>query len=659
MSEIVVTLPTDASAEEIARVRAAFPDAAFEAAQAASDTPAISFEDQVASAVQAARFLPQKISEAWSAAGGIELLLWLAIALCAAYAIERVLRSLVLDRFAKPSDGQPHALFRQRWPRAFIWTLTRIAGLIVFAVAAMLIGRALPLTGEEARVFGRGLLSAVIFGRVLFLFMEVNAAPRAPERRLINFTDSEAQRVWRAGVIVAVLAAVLGAVRAWLDAAVGLNMEAALARAVLALLLGLITIRFFLAIRQPLRSLMQRREASADNPDGLFTRIANNVALVYVAIVALDMTVKILGALGVLGPAAASGAGASVLLLVTAPLVVAGLGAYTAELNDEERRPLVLGGLALAEGLVVLATAVLLMKAWGVDPFVQPEGGGLMALLPAVIKTAAIVIVGLALWRAVTAVLGEKKADDKDKEAVDDSHSEAGGTGDRIATILPILRGFALALIVLTTAFTALSALGVDVAPLIASAGILGLAIGFGAQTLVTDIISGMFYLYEDAIRIGEYVETESGGGTVEKISLRSATLRHPRGALITVPFSKMGTIRNNSRDWVVMKFSFRVPADTDVEQVRKIIKKVGAQMNDDPELDGKILSPLKSQGAVGITGRSFEIGCKFMCLPGEQFAIRRKAFVLLQRGLKDNGIQLAGQDLDLSAITSPPAAAG
>lgn len=656
MSEIVITVPSDASAEEIARVRAAFPDAAFESPEAASTAPAVSFEDQVAAAVQGVQYLPQKIAEAWAAAGGVELVLWLAVALAAGYAVERLLRGLVLDRFGKAA-GEPQAHFRKRLPRALIWLLTRIAGLVIFFVAALLIGRATPLAGDEARVFGRGLLSAVIFARVLFLFVELVAAPKTLARRLVNFTDSEAARVAREGTIIAVVAAILGSLRAGLDAAAGTGIEAALARAALALLFGLITIRFFLAIRAPMRAMMLRRAAATDRPDSLFTRLGNNVAWIYVAIVAVDMTVKILGALGVLGPAAASGAGASVFLLVIAPLIVSGLGAYASELEEEERKPLLLGGLALAEGLVVLATAILLMKAWGIDPFVPPEGGGLIALLPAVIKTAAIVIVGLALWRAVTAVLGEQK-DDDEEGAVDDSHGEGGGAGDRIATIMPILRGFALALIVLTTAITALSALGVDVAPLIASAGILGLAIGFGAQTLVTDVISGMFYLYEDAIRLGEYIETESGGGTVEKISLRSATLRHPRGALITVPFSKMGTVRNNSRDWVVMKFSFRVPADTDVEQVRKIIKKVGAQMNDDPELDGKILSPLKSQGAVGITGRSFEIGCKFMCLPGEQFAIRRKAFVLLQRGLKDNGIQLAGQDLDLSSFGAPPAAA-
>ncbi len=648
MSDIVITLPADASAEEIARVRAAFPDAAFEAATTAP-SPSVSFEDQVASAVQAIHLLPGKLAEAWATAGGWNLLLWLVIALAVGYVAERVLRAAVLGRFARPSTAEPPALFRQRLSRALLWAMTRAAGLVVFAVVSVLVARALPIAQvEEAKVFGRGLLAAIVFGRLIYLFIQLATAPNEPGRRLINFTDAEAARVCRAGLQIGILAAVFATARAALGAAAGLAPETALVRAAIALLMGLVTIRFFLSIRQPLRDLMQRREAASEDKGSIKERLARNVAWIYVVIVALDMTVKVLGALGVLGAAAASGAGASVLMLVIAPLIVAGLGCLAEELRPEERKPLVLGGLALAEGVVVLVTAILLMIAWGIDPFRPPEGGGLMALVPAVVKTAAIVVVGLALWRAVTAILGETEEEGEEAEA-HDSHGEIGGTGDRIATILPILRGFALTVIVLTTALTALSSLGVDVGPLIASAGILGLAVGFGAQTLVTDVISGMFYLYEDALRVGEYIETESGGGSVEKISLRSATLRHPRGALITVPFSKMGTIRNNSRDWVVMKFSFRVPAETDVEQVRKIIKKVGAQMTEDPELEGKILSPLKSQGAVGITGRSYEIGCKFMSLPGEQFVIRRKAFVLLQRALKENGIELAAQEFDMT----------
>jgi moderate conductance mechanosensitive channel len=119
----------------------------------------------------------------------------------------------------------------------------------------------------------------------------------------------------------------------------------------------------------------------------------------------------------------------------------------------------------------------------------------------------------------------------------------------------------------------ALSSLGVQVAPLIAGAGVVGLAIGFGAQTLVKDVISGMFFLLDDAFRVGEYIESGSIRGTVEQISIRSLRLRHHRGALHTVPFGSLDTITNYSRDWVIDKMTISVTYDTDLDKVKKIIK--------------------------------------------------------------------------------------
>ena len=102
----------------------------------------------------------------------------------------------------------------------------------------------------------------------------------------------------------------------------------------------------------------------------------------------------------------------------------------------------------------------------------------------------------------------------------------------------------------------ALSALGVEIGPLIAGAGVVGVALGFGAQTLVRDIISGMFFLLDDAFRIGEYIQAGNYKGTVEGFSIRSVRLRHHRGPVYTVPFSLLGAVQNQSRDWVIDKIA-------------------------------------------------------------------------------------------------------
>src|SRR5262249_37473119 len=138
--------------------------------------------------------------------------------------------------------------------------------------------------------------------------------------------------------------------------------------------------------------------------------------------------------------------------------------------------------------------------------------------------------------------------------------------------------------------------LGLNIAPLLASAGVVGIAVGFGAQTLVKDLFSGACYLIEDVFRIGEYIEAGSAKGTVEKITFRTVALRHQNGRLHFVPYGSLGSVRNNSRDWVIDKFEFPLPVDVSSERVRKVVKKIGQQMLEEPELAAIITVPLKAK---------------------------------------------------------------
>ena len=168
---------------------------------------------------------------------------------------------------------------------------------------------------------------------------------------------------------------------------------------------------------------------------------------------------------------------------------------------------------------------------------------------------------------------------------------------DRIRTLLPIARNVLMIVIAVVAILMALSSLGVEIGPLIAGAGIVGVAIGFGAQTVVKDIISGVFYLLDDAFRVGEYIQSGSYKGTVESFSLRSVKLRHHRGSIFTVPFSDLGAIQNMSRDWVIDKITLTITYDSDVDMARKIVKKIGLELAQDPEFAAATLQPLKMQG--------------------------------------------------------------
>jgi small-conductance mechanosensitive channel len=187
-----------------------------------------------------------------------------------------------------------------------------------------------------------------------------------------------------------------------------------------------------------------------------------------------------------------------------------------------------------------------------------------------------------------------------------------------------------------------LDAMGIQIGPLLAGAGVVGIAIGFGAQTLVRDIISGIFYLLDDAFRVGEYIQASNYKGTVESFSLRSVKLRHHRGPITTVPFGQLGAVQNQSRDWVIDKMTIGVTYDTDLDKVRKLIKEIGRELAQDEEVAPVILEPLKMQGVEQMGEFAIQIRLKMMTKPGEQFVVRRKAYALIKRAFEANGIKFA-----------------
>ena len=238
---------------------------------------------------------------------------------------------------------------------------------------------------------------------------------------------------------------------------------------------------------------------------------------------------------------------------------------------------------------------------------------------------------------------------------------EAVGTGlTRLETLLPLLRKFLFITLLVTVALIAISAMGINIGPLLAGAGVVGIAVGFGAQTLVRDIISGVFFLIDDAFRVGEYIDVGEGKGTVERMSIRALMLRHHLGQINTIPFGVIRRVTNYSRDWAIMKLELRVPFDADLEQVRKIVKQVGKEMMADPEYGANFIQPLKSQGVHRMDDSSFIVRVKFMARPGEQFVLRREVFRRVQEAFRQHGIKFAPRRVivDAAPALGPTAAA-
>lgn len=223
-----------------------------------------------------------------------------------------------------------------------------------------------------------------------------------------------------------------------------------------------------------------------------------------------------------------------------------------------------------------------------------------------------------------------------------------GGTSEEVArrgrlrTLLPIFRNALAVFIAVVAVLTILSGMGVAIGPLIAGAGIFGVAIGFGSQTLVKDVLSGVFFMLDDAFRVGEYIQSGSYKGTVEGFSLRSVRLRHQRGPIFTVPFGSLGAVQNMSRDWVIEKMTLTVTYDSDVELARKLVKKIGQALAEDPEFAASTLQPLKMQGVDSFGDSGIVLRMKLMTKPGEQFGIKRRALMMIKKAFDENNIKLA-----------------
>jgi small-conductance mechanosensitive channel len=304
-----------------------------------------------------------------------------------------------------------------------------------------------------------------------------------------------------------------------------------------------------------------------------------------------------------------------------------------------------------------LSLAVLLffwtLDIWNVDLPIGEE------VVSTIMEILIVVLICYVAWGLINAAIVRRMRDEMPQE--DEEEQEEGGAGgSRIATLLLLLRKFLLVVIIVMASLIVLSALGVNIGPLIAGAGVFGLAIGFGAQTLVRDIISGVFFLMDDAFRVGDYLEVSGTKGTVEHISLRSLRLRNPRGQVYFIPFGDMKTVTNLSRDYVIMKLDFRVRYDADVEKIRKIIKKkVYKKIMEDPELGPKLMEPIKSQGVREMDDSAMIMRVKYKTKPGDQFAIRKEVYHLMQEAFKEEGIEFAHRNVTVYLPPEPGSEAG
>ncbi|PDT84475.1 mechanosensitive ion channel family protein, partial [Sinorhizobium sp. BJ1] len=302
-----------------------------------------------------------------------------------------------------------------------------------------------------------------------------------------------------------------------------------------------------------------------------------------------------------------------------------------------------LAGAALERGLrslLLIGGAYLIASLLGLD-FGTLAARDTMAthLIRGLLNAFVVILLADFTWRMTSTWIDRKLMQTAVGDAVDPDELRRSA---RLRTLLPVLRNVLFVVLLAMAILMALSSLGVEIGPLIAGAGVVGLAVGFGAQTLVKDIISGMFFLLDDAFRVGEYIESGSIKGTVESFSLRSIKIRHHRGALHTIPFGSLDKITNYSRDWAIDKIMVSVTYNTDLDVVKNTVKQVGKQLLTDEEIAPSIMETLKMQGVEQFGDFAIQIRMKIMTKPGEQAVIRRRAYALIKKAFDAQGIKFA-----------------
>jgi small-conductance mechanosensitive channel len=298
--------------------------------------------------------------------------------------------------------------------------------------------------------------------------------------------------------------------------------------------------------------------------------------------------------------------------------------------------------------ILIILTVGFFLRLWGIEGPLFQE-----VVLKAFFNTLVTIILAYFLWMYVKSYIEKKLGIDEESE--DDGFADemgGGGGRDRSYTLLPLIQKFIGVVLFVTVSLIVLSSIGVEIGPLLASAGIFGLAIGLGSQTLVRDVVAGIFFIMDDAFRVGDYVTVGGQQGTIMKTSLRTMTIRHYKGQMQILTYGDISSVTNWSRGPMLVKFSLRLPADTNAKKVKKIIKKINAQMMEEEQYGPKLVEPIKSQGVKTIEDGVMTIRVKFRALSGTQFTIKREAFRRIHAALSEKGIKFASRGV---TVNVPP----
>ncbi len=292
---------------------------------------------------------------------------------------------------------------------------------------------------------------------------------------------------------------------------------------------------------------------------------------------------------------------------------------------------------------IYVLAALALLQAWGIEAFTWMAAFAQHPATGHAISLVLVAVAGLVLWEFFNSTIERRLA------AIDH------GGRSRARTLLPLLRTTVLIALLSVAALMVMSEVGLNIAPLLAGAGIAGVAVGFGAQTLVKDVITGFFFLLEDTFAVGDIVDVGKGHvGTIEAMSIRNFQLRDIAGIVHTVPFSEVSTVLNMSRDFAYVVCDAGVLYREDPDRVIAVIRETGKELSEDRQWSRYILAPLEIFGVDRFTDTGMVIRARIKAAPPCQFEIGREFNLRLKKAFDRCGIALASVN-QVDYLDNPP----
>jgi small-conductance mechanosensitive channel len=289
----------------------------------------------------------------------------------------------------------------------------------------------------------------------------------------------------------------------------------------------------------------------------------------------------------------------------------------------------------LAATLIYAFSFLAILQAWDIAAFAWFGTDFGRRLTSALLSTGVVILVALVVWEICSSAI-ERYLSATDGNGVMVARSA------RARTLLPLLRTTLLVVLMALVVLIVLSEIGVDIAPLLAGAGVVGLAIGFGSQALVKDVITGLFILIEDTMAVGDVVDVGKGhSGVVEAISIRTIRLRDGAGALHAVPFSEVTSVANLTKDYAYFVANIGLSYREDIDRVSAVLSEVAAGMRDDPLLRPSILAPLEIVGLDKMSEIGMVLQVRLKTLPLRQWAVGREFNRRMKQAFDEKGIEM------------------